>query len=152
MEIMIMVCPSCQAPLKIPKEIEHLSCGYCGSSLIVKRTPEFATLNLAEEVSQTIQQVGSETQNTIREGTSVTQSELRRLQIGQELSSLKLQLSTAQSEMRLLNRGKKNRKIRKDLRNLRRQERSIKSRVGSLEHALRHSVATKGDVRKEKDK
>ena len=107
MEIMNMSCPSCQAPLKIPNDLDRLTCGYCGSELVVKRTTDFATLNLVEEVSQTIQEVGNETQSTIREGTSVTQAELRRLQISQEISALQLQLTSVQSEIRTLEHMKK---------------------------------------------
>ena len=141
MKVMQMSCPSCQAPLKIPTDIDRLSCAYCGSDLVVKHGEDFSSLKMAEQVSQTIQETGVETQNTIREGTTVTQSELKRLQLGQELSSLQMQLMNVQGEIRTLERSKRNRQAKRHLKELYRQEQYIKTRISTLNAALAPPIA-----------
>ena len=136
MKVMQMTCPSCNGPLKIPDDVDKLTCSFCGSELVVQRGDGYSALKLAEAVSQTIEDVGKETQSTIREGTSVTQTELKRLQLGQELSSLQLQLSNIQSEIRALEMGKKNRKVRRHLKDLRQQETNLKRRIYSLQASM----------------
>jgi LSD1 subclass zinc finger protein len=72
------VCSSCGAPLNIPLDAEQVSCTYCGAALIVQRSEGHISLKIAEKVCQTIQDVGGQTQASIREGIEVTQSELKR--------------------------------------------------------------------------
>ena len=95
-------CASCGAPIGVPADVDHLTCVYCGASMVVQRGEGYVALKLAEEVGRAIEKTGLQTQASIRQGTEVTQVELRRLQLSQELSAVQLQLSNVQAEMRLL--------------------------------------------------
>jgi hypothetical protein len=133
MTITTVSCSSCGAPIKIPEDVDFLNCVYCGAALKVQRGDGYVALKLAEQVSKSIQQVGDRTQATIREGTYATQSELKRLQITQEIASLQIQLSGIQAEIRSLERQKSNRKIKKQLRELRDQEKNLLANINRLQ-------------------
>jgi uncharacterized Zn finger protein (UPF0148 family) len=133
MTITTVSCSSCGAPIKIPEDVDFLNCVYCGAALKVQRGEGYVALKLAEQVSKSIQQVGDRTQATIREGTYATQSELKRLQITQEIASLQIQLSGIQAEIRSLERQKSNRKIKKQLRELRDQEKNLLASINRLQ-------------------
>lgn len=139
MEIATVNCTSCGAPIKIPPELEHFNCAYCGASLVVQRGEGYVALKLAEQVSKSIQDVGVQTQSTIRESTQVTQIELKRLQIGQEISSVQIQLSSIQSEIRALQRQKADRRIKKQLKELSGTEAALISRIQWLQMTLAQS-------------
>jgi TM2 domain-containing membrane protein YozV len=136
MNVVKVSCASCGAPIAIPPDIDNLNCAYCGAALAVQRGEGYVTLKLAEQVSKTIQEVGVQTQSSIREGTQVTQIELKRLQLSQELSALQLQLSNIQAEIRSLERQKVDGKIKRQHRELRSHEASLISRINGLQAAL----------------
>ena len=136
MNIVKVSCASCGAPITIPPDIDNLNCSYCGAALAVQRGEGYIALKLAEKVSQTIQEVGGQTQSSIREGTQVTQIELKRLQLGQQLSTIQNQLSNIQAEIRALKRQKADGKINKQLKELRSHEMSLISRINGLQAAL----------------
>jgi LSD1 subclass zinc finger protein len=134
--IQAAVCSSCGAPLNIPLDAEQVSCTYCGAALIVQRSEGHISLKIAEKVSQTIQDVGGQTQASIREGTEITQSELKRLQITQEQSSLQIQLTNIQSEIRSLERLKSDRKIKGQIKELQSKEKNLIARINGLQKFL----------------
>ena len=136
MEIASVNCTSCGAPIKIPPEVDHFNCAFCGASLVVKRGEGYVSLKLAEQVSRSIQDVGQQTQSTIRDGTQVTQVELKRLQLGQQISSLQIQLSSVQSEIRSLQRQKADRKIKRQLKELDVEESSLINQIRDLQTAV----------------
>ena len=92
MDIATVNCSSCGAPIKIPADLDHFNCAYCGAALVVQRGEGYVALKLAEQVGKTIQEVGQKTLSTIREGAQVTHVELKRLQIGQEIDELQFRL------------------------------------------------------------
>ena len=136
MEVQKMSCASCGAPIQVPPDLDAFNCSYCGAALVVKRGEGYVALKIAEEVSQKIQDVGDQTQATIREGAEGTQEELKKLQLNQDLSAAQVQLSNIQAELRALERGKKNRKIKRQIRDLRKHEKQLISRINSLNRAL----------------
>ena len=143
MEIATVNCTSCGAPLKIPSDIEAFNCSYCGAGLVVKRGEGYVALKLAEQVSKSVQEVGVQTQSTIREGTQVTQVELKRLQLSQEVSSLQLQLSNVKAEIRMLQRQKADRNTKRQLKELNEEEISLINRIKTLQAALAESMPAK---------
>lgn len=125
MNIEKVSCTACGAPLSISPDIENIKCEFCGSTFQIQRNEREVSLKIAEEVSQSIQEVGTRTQTSIEEQAQQTRSELQRLQLQQELSSLQIQLSGTQSEIRELNRAKKTRKIKGQLKELQANEAQI---------------------------
>ena len=136
MVVQNVACASCGGPINIPADVDFLNCTYCGASLQVDRGEGYVALKLGEQVSQTIEDVGERTRSSIHEGTQVTQSELIRLQISQEISGLQIQLSTLQSETRALERQKQNRKTKRQLKDLYKQERGLIQRIKILQTSL----------------
>ena len=133
MDIATVNCSSCGAPIKVPSDLERFNCAYCGAALVVQRGEGYVALKLAEQVGKTIQEVGQQTQSTIREGAQVTQVELKRLQIGQEISALQIRLSSVQAEIRMLERQKADRKIKKQLKALRTEQDALANRIKNLQ-------------------
>ena len=125
MDIKKVSCVACGAPLSIAADVENIRCEFCGSTFQIQRSEGEVTLKIAEEVSRSIQEVGTRTQTSIEELTQQTRSELQRLQLQQELSSLQIQLTSIQSEIRELNRAKKTRKIKKQIKELKSNEAKI---------------------------
>jgi hypothetical protein len=148
MEFMKLACPSCGGSIQLPKGINRLNCSYCGTHLLVQHGEGFAALEIAEQVSQTIQDIGNETQTTIKEGTQVTQSELKRLQLSQDLSIAQMQLSNIQSEIRTLERERRTRKIKQQLGELKIHERDTTDRIRALQAALSPAVRHPTSIRK----
>lgn len=125
MNIEKVSCTACGGPLSISQDVENIKCEFCGSTFQIQRNEGEVSLKIAEEVSRSIQEVGTQTQTSIEEQAQQTRSELQRLQLQQELSSLQIQLSGIQSEIRELNRAKKNRKIKGQLKELQANEAQI---------------------------
>jgi LSD1 subclass zinc finger protein len=140
MEFSKLACPSCGGSIQLPKGINRINCSYCGTHLQAQHGEGNTTLEIVEQVTQTIQEVGTETQSAIKEGTQVAQSELKRLQLGQDLSIAQMQLSNIQSEIRTLERERRTRKIKRQLEELRINERDTKDRIRALQAALSPSV------------
>jgi TM2 domain-containing membrane protein YozV len=138
--IINLSCKSCGANIKIPSDVDFFNCAYCGAALMVQRGEGYVAVKLAEKVSQSIQESGSQTQSTIREGTHVTQLELKKLQISQPISTLQMQLNSIQSEIRTLEREKSNKRIKRQLKELRTQETSMISQIRSLQTPILESV------------
>lgn len=136
MEIRKMDCASCGAPIQVSCDSDFLTCPYCQAQLTLVRNENEMILKVNEKVSQTIQQSGNATQDVIRDGTQVTQSELKRLQIAQDLSILQLQLTNIQAELRSLQRGKMDQVTQKQFYDLSHQEHDLKQRIQTLQNAL----------------
>jgi hypothetical protein len=136
MDVQRLVCVSCGAPIQVSADSDRLQCAYCGVMLTVDRSAGHAALKTAQQVRQTIQDVGAQTQTSIREGAQVTQAELQRLQISNELSSVQLQLSSVQSEIRTLERQPASSTVRRQLLELRRREADLLLRAESLQASL----------------
>jgi hypothetical protein len=105
MQIVKANCPSCGGSLSIPDDRDAIYCSSCGSSLAIERGEGFVTLKFAEKIVSAIEQAGNATQDAIRESSYVTRTEFQRLHANQELSTLQLQLSNLQTEMRTVERS-----------------------------------------------
>jgi predicted RNA-binding Zn-ribbon protein involved in translation (DUF1610 family) len=136
MEIQKINCASCGAPIDIPENIDKIKCPFCTAQLSVNRGERYITLQIVEKVSNAVERSGNATQTTIRDSTQVTQTELKRLQISQDLSMLQLQLTNIQSEIRSLERGKRDLIGNKQINDLFIEEKSIKYRMQLLQKAL----------------
>jgi len=136
METQKIDCASCGSPIQIPDNAEMVICPYCGTQLGVKRDGNYATLKVMEQISQVVQQTGDGTRSAIREGAQATQSELKRLQINQDIGLMQLQLSNIQSEIRSLEREKKDRVVKRQINELRIQENDLQQRIQALQSAI----------------
>ncbi len=136
MSVQSLSCPSCGGPITVPEDLEYFNCAYCGVGLNVKHGEGYVALRLAKEIGQAIRDTGSQTQDTIRAGTHTTQSELKRLQLAQTVSSAQLQLSAIQAEIRALERSKKNRRVKQQLKQLYAQEQQVIQLIRSTQAAL----------------
>ncbi len=144
MNVQKMSCPNCGAPISVAEDLNQLNCAFCSSTLSVQRGEGYVALKMAEKLGQAIQDSSAQTQGTIREGTQVTQLELKRLQINQDITTAQLQLSNVQAEIRSLEREKVTGKTKQQLRELRQEEASIKSRIASLQAILQPNLSSAG--------
>ena len=97
-------CSACGAPLSVKEGVDTIKCGSCGSSLQIERGEEFIALNLVEKISKTIEETGHD----LRENAQVTLTELKRMQLSNDLNASQMQLTTLQSEIRMLERSQLN--------------------------------------------
>jgi hypothetical protein len=106
---------------------------------MVQRSEGQVSLKIAETISRAIADTGQ-----------VTQAELKRLQLGQQLTALQLQLSTLQAEIRALERQRrKTGKERRQLTQLREQERLLIQQIRSIQVALNPELAEQQPVRQQ---
>ena len=136
MELVKTICTSCGAPVTVTPDTDTLKCRFCGATMTVQRSGEDIALRLTSQVGKSIQETGTQTQTSIREGTQVTRAELQRLQLNHQLSSAQMQLATIQSEIRGLQRQKANNTIKRQLGELRTQEGDLIDQIGVLQDAL----------------
>lgn len=136
MSIVREVCPSCAAPLSIPPDATRFKCPYCSTPLAVQRHGSEVMLTASERLAATLEKTGSQTHEVIKEGTYVTQAELRRLQVAQDLSMVQMRLSNVQSEIRAIERMPLSSLTRNQLRELRAQEADLKQQVQTLANIL----------------
>lgn len=134
MEVQSLSCASCGAPINVPSDIDHLTCAYCGASLEVKRGEGYVSLRMAEEIGRTIE-----------DSSEKTQTQLRRLQLTQELSSVQVRLTTLRSEIRSLEREKRTREVDAQLKELYAKERNLIKREKQLQSALAADDLSSGD-------
>ncbi len=144
MNVQKMSCPNCGASISVAEDLNQLNCAFCGSTLSVQRGEGYAALKMAEKLGQAIRDSSTQTQGTIREGAQVTQLELKRLQINQDITTAQLQLSNVQAEIRSLERGKATGTTKRQLRELRQQESAIRSRIAALQAALQPASSSRG--------
>lgn len=125
MEIIQLNCTSCGAPIKVLPDVEIIICPYCHTNMIVERSQSQVILKMGQQVSKSIER-----------GTDTTQVELKRLQLGQDISMLQLQLSTLQAEIRTLERQGSTPLIKKQLGELKVQEKGLIGRIKTLQASL----------------
>lgn len=137
MNIVNLSCTNCGAPIQIPPDTDCMKCPYCSTNLEIQRSEGQGALKIGRQVSKSIEDVGVQTRDTIQQGTVTTQSELKRLQLSQQLSMLQMQLSTLQAEIRSLQREKKTtRAIKKQIIELKQQETSLVNQIRTAQSAL----------------
>jgi DNA-directed RNA polymerase subunit RPC12/RpoP len=111
MEVKKLNCEACGAPISVPDDVDHLNCQSCGSYLVVKRGEGYTALKMVEKVAQAIENSGKGTQDAIRDQTYVTQAELKKLQISQQISGVEMQINSILAEIRSLERSEMSAKI-----------------------------------------
>jgi len=123
----VLTCTQCGARLTVNDTTNRFSCEYCGAEFIVERSEGEVALKVAKQVGGAIRDVGDE-----------TRLELRRLQLGQQLSMLGIQLSNVQSEIRDLERRRPSRFSRggRQLKELRQQEQGLRTQIDQLSRVL----------------
>jgi uncharacterized membrane protein YhaH (DUF805 family) len=136
MSVVQEVCPSCAAPLTIPENIARIKCPYCATSLAVQQNGSEVALALTTSVAATIEQSGVQTQAAIKEGAFVTQAELRRLQVAQDLSMAQMRLVNVQGEIRSIERLPLTAVSQKQLRELRANEADLQHQIKNLTDVL----------------
>ena len=125
MNIVKLSCTACGAPVEVAPDVEQIKCSYCNTGLQIQRSEGHIALKFSQQVSKSIEQ-----------GTETTQTELKRLQLGQEVSMLQMQLSTLQAEIRALERQSPTKQIKRQLNDLHNQEISLIRRIKSIQTAL----------------
>jgi len=153
MELKQMICPSCTGAVQVPTNMDRIACAYCGSELIVEYSEGDMTLSLAQKIKETLQDVGQETQGAIRENTGVTKAELQRLQIGQQIGTLQIQLSSIRAEIRTLEREKQlSRAAKSQLKELRKEEQECLLQIRNLQSFLSDEKVTQQVSKSESSK
>lgn len=143
MELKQMICPSCTGAVQVPPNMDRVTCAYCGSQLIVEYSNGDMNLSLAQQIKETLQDFGQETQGAIRESAGVTQAELQRVQIGQQIGTLQIQLSNIRAEIRTLEREKQlSRAAKNQLKELRREEQECLLQIRNLQSFLPDAKGT----------
>ncbi len=136
MEIQRYTCPTCGASLTVPGSASQVTCDYCGNTLAVTRSGKGATLELAQQVTETVAASSESTRSAIEDASQITRAELRRLQLTQELTTAQLQLTNIRREIRALEREKSTPKVRRQLRELRQKEEKLKEKINKLYYRL----------------
>ncbi len=136
MSVVREACPSCAAPLSVADGATRIKCPYCSSSLAIERHGSEVALALADRVATSIEKSGTQTHDAIKEGSYVTQTELRRLQVAQDLSMVQMRLSNVQSEIRSIERLPATPIIRNQLSELRASEVDLKRQAQTLSDVL----------------
>lgn len=130
MSIEALSCPKCGGGITVPPDLEFFNCAYCSVGIRVQRGEGFVALKLAQEISKAIQ-----------ESSAVTQAEIQRLQLNQQLSTAQLQLSNMRAEIRELERSKQNAQTRYQLKFLYQEESRIRQRISEFQSALNPEAA-----------
>lgn len=120
----------------MPESTNQTKCPYCSASLTLERSKGEPDLKVAEKITGSIEASGFKMQAVIQEGATVTQTELKRLQLSQELSHTQLRLANLQSEIRSLERTKPDRITRTQLSELKAQETTLKQHIRMLQASL----------------
>jgi len=134
-------CPNCGAPVQILPGTIRMKCPYCMMTLAVARENGEIALEVAGQITGSLERTSAQTRATIQEGTYVTQTELRRLQIAQDLSMAQMRLSNVQSEIRAVERSPQTAVTRNQLRDLRSQEAAMLQHIAALQAVLYPSSA-----------
>ena len=143
MDLINTACPSCGAPVTVPPDAETVKCSYCGTTLAVGRNEGGVALKLISQLDQAIHETSSQVQSSIREGTQVTQVELRRLELTQQLTTAQVRLSTIQAEIRDIERRKQDRITKQQLKELHTQETALSTQIRELQAALAPSTGSR---------
>lgn len=136
MDIVKVSCKSCGAPIQIPSDVDSFSCAHCGTALVVQRGEGYIALKIAEHITRSIEDTATKTQGVIHTGTQVTQYELKRLQITQEIATLTTSLGNIQAQLRYLNSSKQDWKIKKQIVELQVVERETINKINFLQSSL----------------
>lgn len=137
MELKSTFCPACGGAVYVPPDAQRVACDYCGCELTVERGEGDIDLSVAQKLGDVFEGVGAETRQTIQQSSDVTRSELKRLQIGQQTTTLQLQLSNVRAEIRALEREKElSPKAKRQLKELRQEERECLDQLSALQKIL----------------
>jgi hypothetical protein len=152
MKIQKCNCTACGAPIELPEDIYSIVCPFCKVNLFIKRDDNKLIISAIEKVNIGIESSGKEIQSVLKGESELNQSELKRLQLNQDLSLLQLQLSNVQTEIRTINREKKTKLIINQIEDLQISESRIIERIQIIQNGLSplEPGLKKLDLRKEK--
>ncbi len=136
MEVLKLTCASCGAPIQVPTHLDAFNCAYCGTPLTVERGEGYVALQMAEKMARAVEESGTRTQSVIREELEATRSQLRTLELNQQLGAVQARLYSVQSDIRALDRQKKGARERRELRDLQAVESRLIARTRELQKAL----------------
>ena len=136
MNVTKLACVSCGAPIQISSDDDCIQCPYCGVTLQVQHGDGSTSLKLAKKVTDAIQDVGKQTQAAIRQESQATSAEIKKLQAVTELNTLRMQLTSAQTEIRALEREKQSPQVKRQLQQLRNQEWNLTQKIQQIEKQL----------------
>lgn len=108
MQIHPVHCPSCQAIVNVPVEMDRVQCEYCGTVSIIEHSNGRVSLKLAEEIAglkQSLQDSTHVTTEHIRTSSENTQREIQHLRLTQELTLVETRLAGIQTDIDLLERN-----------------------------------------------
>ena len=132
-------CPSCSAPVIFLPQSMQTKCSYCGAMLRKQPSSSEVALLTTEKMASAISTSTAQTQTAIQANTAAaqaesaaTRNELRRMQLSNELTSVDLQLTTVQSDIRAAMRMPRNRVISQQLRQLQGQEAALLRRRADI--------------------
>jgi hypothetical protein len=131
-----LACPACGAELHVADNAVKARCEYCGKESALEYSHGQATVIAADRVGQAIASSNAQVSDTIRNTSDVTQIELKRLQMTQDLSSSQMMLANVRTEIRSLERDTHNKVAKRQLKDLRSQETELKERIATLQTGL----------------
>ena len=129
-------CPACGAALRVEDKAQRVTCDFCGKQSVLEYNQGQATILAAERLGQAIMTSNTQVSDTIRSSGDVTQLELKRLQLTQDISSCQMLLANVQSEIRSLERQSASKVTKNQLKELHQQEADIKTRISTLQNSL----------------
>lgn len=133
-------CPSCGASVEVPDDSNRTKCPYCSASLTIERSKGEIAITVAEKITGSIESSGNRTKSVIQESTIVTQTELKRLQLLQELSTAQLRLANLNAEIRSLKRAKSDPLIKQQMTELNAQEFALRQHIDMLQESIAPEV------------
>lgn len=136
MNIQKINCPACGATIQVNEDTNTQVCDYCKTNFTIESKDGVLTTRLAKNVEKVIKDLSENTGNSIRESSQVTQNELKKIQLQQQIANLQNQLSIINSEIRGLERSKRNRKQKKQLRELKIEKIELAEQIKKVESEL----------------
>ena len=137
MKLEATTCPACNATIHIPPDEQRVTCAYCSRELAITQKGNDTSVALLGQLNETLHDLGQQTKTAIQDSSGITQAELERLQWNQQLTALQMQRTTLRSEIRALEREPNlSRTARRQLRELRQEERAYTTQIVALEAKL----------------
>lgn len=136
MEVKQLHCPNCGSSLHIVEGLDVVTCPACSTQLVVTQSDDQIMLQMGATISEAIADSHAKTHDAIEQSVYVTREELRRVQMTQQYSSLRLILANLRSEIRELERSEPSRRRAKELQQLRIQERNLQAEMLELQRIL----------------
>lgn len=124
----------------------HTRCPYCGTAIHVEHSAGEATVKLATQVSGAIVGANAQMQAALVQSSAITRDELQRTQLHNELSTVQMQLTAIQGEIRSVQRMPVTAVTKRQMQDLRAQEACLIQRERAIRQTLYPPMAQNGEA------